>query len=93
MVLIWLVGWAAMGRVDWFLRPGVIGYVVMLGTGLAVAAGIEWAALRSGRWAYTEAMPRVPGLEEGLLPVAQILILPPLVFRIVRGWETRRGQS
>jgi len=41
------------------------------------------------RWAYTARMPRVPGLDVGLVPVAQMLILPPLIFRLVAGWYRR----
>lgn len=89
VVFMWIVGWAAVRRVDWFVHPGIGGYALMLGTGFAIAAGVEWAALGSGRWAYTEAMPRVPGLGAGLVPIAQMLVLPPLVFRIVRFWLYR----
>ena len=36
------------------------------------------------RWTYDEAMPRLPILGIGLLPLLQWLLLPPLVVWIVR---------
>jgi hypothetical protein len=33
--------------------------------------------------AYAERMPTVPGLGTGLVPIAQMVILPPMIFRIV----------
>ena len=44
--------------------------------GLLLGAGIEWRALAAGRWTYTAAMPIVPLLNVGLLPVLQLLVLP-----------------
>ena len=74
----------ALRRGDWFEQPGASGYLVMLAVGLATGVGIEWAAVHlAQRWAYTEYMPRVPGIEIGIVPVAQMLILPPLIFRMV----------
>jgi hypothetical protein len=29
----------------------------------------------------------VPGLDVGLVPVAQMLVLPPLIFRLVAVWH------
>jgi len=31
----------------------------------------------------------VPGLGVGLVPVAQMLVLPPLIFRAVARWQGR----
>ena len=63
---------------------GASGYLVMLTVGLTVSVGIEWVAVHlAQRWTYTEYMPRVPGIEVGIVPVAQMLILPPLIFRMV----------
>lgn len=57
----------------------------LAGVGYAVFS--EWmntVVLRS--WTYSELMPvlRVAGVEFGLAPLAQWLLLPPLVLRIVR---------
>ena len=84
VLLIFACGWIALRRREWFEQPGASGYLVMLTVGLAVGVGIEWTAVHlAQRWTYTEYMPRVPGIEVGIVPVAQMLILPPLIFRMV----------
>jgi hypothetical protein len=84
LLLMFAVGLIVFRRMDWFERPGARGYLVMLAGGLAIAVGIEWVAVHlAQRWEYTNQMPRVPGLDVGIVPVAQMLVLPPLVFRIV----------
>ena len=48
MVLgIYAVGALVFRRLDWFRRPGVAGYAVMLTIGVILAAAFELAALRS----------------------------------------------
>jgi hypothetical protein len=86
-LLIFFIGWAVLRRRDWFRRPGVRGYVLMLITGLAIAVSVELLAVNAlGQWAYTARMPIVPGLDVGLAPVAQMLVLPPIVFRLAALW-------
>jgi hypothetical protein len=34
------------------------------------------------RWEYTPNMPKLPGLDIRLVPIAQMLVLPPLIFGI-----------
>jgi hypothetical protein len=59
----------------------------MLITGLAIAVSVELLAVNAlGQWAYTARMPIVPGLDVGLAPVAQMLVLPPIVFRLAASW-------
>lgn len=54
----------------------------MLLAGLVISVGVEWLAVFvANRWAAR--MPLVPLLNVGLTPVAQMLMLPPLIFRIV----------
>ena len=67
-------------RVDWFVRPGVAGYVFMGTLGIMVAIAIETGARAMGRWSYTDRMPLIPVVHVGLVPVLQMLVLPPLVF-------------
>jgi hypothetical protein len=94
VLLIFGVGWAALGRRDWFVRPGARGYALMLAAGLAVAVGVEWAAVRmAGQWAYNDRMPIVPLLGVGLAPVAQMLLLPPLIFKVVAAWQGRAAND
>ena len=87
---IFAVGWVALRWQEWFMHPGVQGYVVMVAAGLVMGITIEWVAVHAlGRWMYTARMPLVTGLDVGLVPVAQMLVLPPLIFRIVAIWRGR----
>lgn len=92
VLLIFAAGWLALGRFDWFLNPGARGYFVMLLSGLVLAIGIELIALHVlDRWTYAQSMPRIPRLEIGMVPVAQMLLLPPLIFGVAARFQ--RGQG
>jgi len=83
VMIIFAAGWITLHRWDWFQWPGVAGYLVMLTAGLVLAMVVEWVGVQSlGRWQYTENMPTLPWLHIGLIPIAQMLLLPPLVFRL-----------
>lgn len=91
---IFAVGWAVLRRQAWIVAPGVGGALVMVGVGLVLGGTIEWVAVYVlERWAYTARMPRVPGLDIGVVPVAQMLVLPPLIFRAVARWQGRPLQK
>lgn len=91
VLLITAVGWLVLRHQNWFAHPGVAGYLVMLTTGFLLAVLVEWAAVHIvGRWAYAEQMPIVPGLNVGVIPIAQMLLLPPLLFRIVAVFGARK---
>jgi len=93
VLLIYLAGRIILGRSDWFLHPGVRGYAVTLAAGLMISVSVEWTTIYiAPQWAYAEHMPLVPGLGVGLAPVAQMLVLPPLIFYFVAVWHPR-GQS
>jgi hypothetical protein len=94
VLLIFAVGWILLRRRDWFQRPGVRGYASILITGLPISVSVELAAVHIlERWAYTTQMPLVPGLGIGITPVARMLVLPPLVFRIVTACCTAGGNK
>jgi hypothetical protein len=60
----------------------------MLTIGVILAAAFELAALRSGRWAYTPWMPRLPMMAGlGLLPMLQMMVLPPIIFKVASVFE------
>ena len=81
--LIFVIGWIAFRRFDWYAHPNSRALAVMLMAGLLIGMGVEWLAIHKlGRWAYTVDMPLLPGLDIGLAPVMQMLLLPPLIFRI-----------
>jgi hypothetical protein len=84
VLLIVAVGWVFSWPWNWFQRPGVAGFLVMLTAGLVLAVLIEWVGVHVlARWEYTDKMPIIPWVGIGLVPIAQMLILPPVVFRTV----------
>ena len=84
VVLVFALGAVALRSLDWYRAPGARGYAVMLGTGLLIGIAVEWAGLHAlQRWSYAPGMPVIPFLGVGFVPVAQMLLLPPLVFWVV----------
>lgn len=45
---------------------------------------MEWRALATGRWSYTDGMPILPVLGVGLWPVLQLTLLTPIALGIGR---------
>ena len=85
VLLIVAAGAVVLRRRNWFLQPGVAGYGVMLTSGLLLAILVEWGAVYVlRRWEYTGMMPKLAVLEIGFAPLAQMLVLPPVIFRIVQ---------
>ena len=91
VLLIVAAGWITLKRQDWFERPGIAGYLVMLTVGFFIAVIVERLGVHIlRRWEYSEKMPMLPGLNIGLIPIAQMLFLPPLIFRIVAVSESKK---
>ena len=92
-LLVWAIyacGWAVFRRADWFERPRPAQYAFMLTVGGLIAVVVEWVAVHlAHRWSYTAAMPLLPALDIGIVPVLQMLVLPPVVFRVVAAWTHR----
>ena len=84
-LLILLMFWAGQvvfGNPAWFGRPGLRGYMLMAVAGPAMSISLEWIMIsRMKWWSYTAQMPLIPGMAVGVTPVAQMLVLPPLIFR------------
>lgn len=91
-LMIYWTGWLAFREAKWILKPGFKGYLLMLGTGVILALVVEWNALyRTGAWTYSELMLLVPIVGVGLLPILQMMILPPTVALLVqRIWKNRK---
>ena len=93
-ILVWIIfatGWAVFRRFDWIADPDARAIGVMLAAGLGIALAIEWLAVHIlERWTYGPRMPVIPVIGIGLVPVLQMLLLPPLIFRIVAGWSGRK---
>lgn len=91
ILAIFAIGLIALRRPDWYEKPRAQGYIVMFLAGLALAIAVEWGAVHVfQRWAYADAMPRFPGLDIGIVPVAQMIVLPPVIFRIVAAIRKRK---
>jgi hypothetical protein len=94
VLLIFGAGWLTRGRPDWFLDPRPRDYLVMLIAGFTIAIAVELIAVHVlKRWTYTELMPRIPALEIGMMPVIQMLILPPLIFWIASRYQGGRAEK
>lgn len=90
--IIYVVGLAVFRRKDWFADGSLSHYAVMLLTGLILSIAVEWIALEVlNRWAYNTKMPMIPVLDIGLMPVLQMLLLPPLIFSVVTRLERRHS--
>ena len=72
----------------WFLARRLSHWVSFVGIGLVLALASEYTAIHyRNLWQYSERMPVVPGLDIGLTPILQWLILPPVVLVLLtRGW-------
>lgn len=66
----------------WHRRASASQYLAAVLIGIAIAVVIEYRALATGRWTY-DGMPLIPFTHIGLLPILQMIFLPPLVFRIM----------
>ena len=62
-------------------------FFVYLAVGLAVTVALEKYAVATGRWGYEPRMPLVMGV--GLLPIAQWILIPAIVFAVVRNASMR----
>ncbi len=92
VLLIFWIGKLVIGDRDWYLRPGARGYAVLLLSGAVIGAVVEWSTIYAAHWwDYSPQMPRVPGLNIGMAPLAQMLVLPPLVVSLLAWWYRKRG--
>ena len=87
--VIYLIGLLIFRNILWFVHPSASRYAVMLIAGLIISIIVEWIGLDVlKRWAYTDSMPIIPFLNIGLLPVLQMLLLPPVIFAVVAALQT-----
>jgi hypothetical protein len=91
ILLLFAVGWLVLRRSDWFIRPHVRGYGILLIGGAALGTAVEWIAVHVlQRWSYAAEMPMLPFLSIGLVPVLQMVLLPPLIFQATAFLVMRR---
>jgi hypothetical protein len=92
VLLLFALGWLSSRDRHWFIRPGLSGHAVLLTSGALLAMLVEWVAVHLiHRWAYAETMPRIPLLDIGFVPILQMILLPPIVFLLLRRWAKERG--
>lgn len=53
-------------------------FAIML-SGFILAILLEKYALNTGRWSYNSLMPIIPGINVGLTPILQMILIPPAV--------------
>ena len=70
-------------------RPVAFATAALIGAGIAVV--IEWRALTLEWWAYGQRMPVIPRLSVGIVPVLQMVLIPPVIFLLARRTLSRRG--
>lgn len=80
----WITAMAAGSR-HWILRPRLWQTAVFLAVGIGLTIGFEYYYIEvSGRWTYSEMMPRVPPFGTGLSPLVQWLIVPLIVLFLLQ---------
>lgn len=72
------------------IPPDRRGWLALSGTGFVAGVVSEWVARALGHWSYTSLMPTlsVLGVAVGLVPIAQITLLPALGLRLAT-WPER----
>ncbi len=87
LFVLW-VGLVLWGDRVWILHPGMRGYLLMVIAGVLFSVGVEWTTVSVMRWwTYGDRMPLVPGLRIGVAPLAQMLVLPPVIFFLIARWS------
>lgn len=82
VLTIWAIGFAVLRKTTWAENLNVRSILILLLSGSLIAIGIEFLALETGRWLYSELMPMVPIVNVGLIPFLQLLILPWVSIRL-----------
>ena len=82
----WMVSGVAGSR-QWIIIPNSRQLLLFVAIGVVITAAIEWLATRGWwvqNWTYSPAMPLVPGIGVGIVPLLQWITLPLLVVWFVR---------
>ena len=77
-------GSLAFRDLSWFEdHPRGSRWVIIVGVGFTLAIIVESVALYVGRWSYGTEMPLLPVLGVAIPPIAQMVVLAPIVFAAV----------
>jgi len=85
LIAYWVVAMFRRSR-EWVTAPDRQGVLALAMVGVAITVFIEWLAVHGwwlASWSYAPAMPVVPGLGIGVVPLLQWIVLPPLVAALV----------
>jgi len=75
---------------SWFQRVTIGKCLFIVVVGLTVGIGVEWIGLQLlRRWEYSPSMPMIPMVNVGVVPVLQMVILPPMIFWIGKIIQTK----
>lgn len=84
LLAFWAIAYLA-GTRGWMTHFSIRTTVGFIGIGIILTIMMEyWATRLAGRWEYATAMPRLPLLGTGLLPLLQWVLIPPLLLWVVR---------
>lgn len=72
-------------RIADFLALAIIGFII--------AVAIEQHALLVGKWNYASAMPVIPWIRVGLMPIIQMTILLPLSFYLAKLFDKKSYEN
>lgn len=81
-------------RRRWVLAPSRREVAGFIAVGVAITAMIEWVATRghwAQTWAYSSAMPLIPGIGLGLSPLLQWVVVPLIVLWFARRQSAHAG--
>ena len=90
LVAYWIVS-AYSGDRGWIVVPRTAQIALFVAVGVTVTVAIERLVLEGlwiHQWRYSASMPVLPGIDVGLSPVLQWLLLPPVVI-----WFSRRQMA
>jgi len=83
-----LAFWSAAAVVQsrhWVLSPTRLPVLVYWAVGILITVVMEWLATGPlDRWQYAAAMPRLPIVGTGLLPLLQWILLPAVILIVVQ---------
>lgn len=88
----YLVVAACMRDARWAASPRALSLAALSALGVLATIGLEMHAIANGRWAYAEAMPRLPVLDVGLTPLLQWVVVPPLSVLMTRALLARAAR-
>jgi amino acid transporter len=84
-ILLIYMGFAVYYRdLKWLVRFNWKDVVLVMAVGFLIAVIYEKWALAVEQWSYGSQMPMVPATDIALLPVLQMMLLPPLTFYLTK---------